>query len=78
MRKSNRRKPKSLKRVGKFKNKKNMKSAFKKLNEGLFNNSTLKVEKLSAIRGGRICKITTHHNDHTHSDYIENDDDMRG
>ena len=56
-----------------------MKMPFKKLNNELFNNSTLRIEKLAVIRGGgRFCKITTHHNDHTHSDYIENDDDMRG
>jgi hypothetical protein len=54
-----------------------MKSTFKKLNDELFNNSTLKMEKLSAIRGGKDCKATTIHGNHTHVDTISNDDDYK-
>lgn len=53
-----------------------MKPTFKKLNDGLFNNSTLKMEKLAVIRGGRDCKVPTRHGNHTHVDTISNDDDI--
>lgn len=54
-----------------------MKSTFKKLSNELFNNSTLKLEKLAALRGGGSCKITTHHGNHTHSDTVEDDGDIK-
>jgi hypothetical protein len=54
-----------------------MKSAFKKLNDELFSNSTIKMEKLAVIRGGKNCKVRTIHGDHTHSDTISNDDDIK-
>lgn len=54
-----------------------MKPTFKTLNNELFNNSMIKIEKLAVIRGGTFCKKTTFHNDHTHTDYVENDDDFR-
>ena len=53
-----------------------MKATFKKLNDELFSNSSLKVEKLAAIRGGKSCKIKTIHGDHTHTDTISNDGDI--
>ena len=54
-----------------------MKATFRKLNHELFNNATLKMEKLAVIRGGKFCKAITIHGDHTHSDTIANDDDYR-
>lgn len=53
-----------------------MKPAFKKLNDELFNGSSLKIENLAVIRGGKRCKITTHHNGHTHQDTVSNDGDF--
>lgn len=53
-----------------------MKPTFKNINDELFNNSTLKTEKLSVIRGGKNCKVVTKHGDHTHTDTISNDDDL--
>lgn len=52
-----------------------MKPTFKKINDELFSNSALKLEKLSVIRGGKNCKAITVHGDHTHTDTISNDDD---
>ena len=54
-----------------------MKPTFKKLNNELFNDSTIKMEKLAVIRGGKNCKVTTIHGDHTHSDTISNDGDIK-
>lgn len=54
-----------------------MKPTLKKLNDELFDNSAIKMEKLAAIRGGRKCTVTTIHGDHTHSDTISNDGDIK-
>ncbi len=54
-----------------------MKPTFKKLNDELFNNSSIKMEKLAAIRGGKSCTVTTRHGDHTHADTISNDGDIQ-
>jgi hypothetical protein len=53
-----------------------MKPTFKKLSDELFNGSSLKMETLSVIRGGKKCKVKTIHGDHTHSDTISNDGDL--
>ena len=54
-----------------------MKPTFKKLNDELFNNSAIKMEKLAAIRGGKNCTVKTIHGDHTHTDTISNDGDIK-
>lgn len=54
-----------------------MKPTFKKLDNALFNNATMKMEKLAAIRGGKSCTVTTVHGDHTHADTISNDGDIK-
>ncbi len=53
-----------------------MKTKFQKLNADLFSNTSIKMEKMSAIRGGRNCTVKTIHGNHTHKDTISNDDDM--
>lgn len=53
-----------------------MKSNLKKLNDELFNSSTVKTEKMALIRGGKKTKFPTGHDDHTHNDSISNDDDI--
>lgn len=53
-----------------------MKPTFKKLNDELFNDSTIRMEKLAIIRGGKDCRVTTHHGNHTHVDTVSGDDDF--
>lgn len=53
-----------------------MKPAFKKINDVLFNDASLKMENLAVIRGGKKCKVKTTHGDHTHTDTISNDGDL--